>query len=270
MSDEMLVETGVSALETVIAALPVAVQLYTLRSLTAPIDQVLAAVAAAGYAGVELAGTYGLAAAHLRDLLDRQGLAAASAHVSLADLEADLPSIIRYHKILGNDTLVVPWLPVALRSPTAAGWQTMGRRLNQLGRRCQMAGMRLLYHNHDFEMELLDGQPAIAWLLEAAEPENLGFEPDLAWIVAGGQDAPGLLARFAGRCLRIHAKDLGDDPEEHGLADVGAGRLAWDELLPAVVAAGAEWLVVEHDHPRDPIASMRRSREFLDSKMRSE
>ena len=88
--------------------------------------------------------------------------------------------------------------------------------------------------------------------------------------MAGGQDAPALLARFAGRCPRIHAKDLGDDPEEHGLADVGAGRLAWDELLPAVVAAGAEWLVVEHDHPRDPIASMRRSREFLGSKMRSE
>jgi sugar phosphate isomerase/epimerase len=133
-----------------------------------------------------------------------------------------------------------------------------------------MAGVRLLYHNHDFEMDVFDGQPAIAWLLETAQPQNLGFEPDLAWIVAGGQDAPGLLARFAGRCPRIHMKDLGDDPEEHGLADVGSGRLAWDELLPAVVAAGAEWLVVEHDHPRDPIASVRRSREFLGSKMRSE
>jgi sugar phosphate isomerase/epimerase len=270
MSDEIIEESAGSGLEPVTATLPIAVQLYTLRSLTAPIDQVLAEVAAAGYAGVELAGTYGLAAAHLRNLLDRHGLAAVSAHVSLADLEADLPGIIQYHKILGNDTLVVPWLPVALRSPTAAGWQTMGRRLDQLGRRCQMAGVRLLYHNHDFEMEVIGGQPAIAWLLDAAEPQNLGFEPDLAWIVAGGQDAPALLARFAGRCPRVHAKDLGDDPEERGMADVGSGRLAWDELLPAAVAAGAEWLVVEHDQPRDPLASVRRSHDFLRGKMRSE
>jgi sugar phosphate isomerase/epimerase len=98
---------------------------------------------------------------------------------------------VRFHKTIGNDTLIVPWLPEADRSPTAAGWAALGQRLDRLGHPVRMANMRLLYHNHDFEMVVLDGKPAIHWLLEAAKAENVGFEPDLAWIAHGGQDAGG-------------------------------------------------------------------------------
>jgi sugar phosphate isomerase/epimerase len=128
--------------------------------------------------------------------------------------------------------------------------------------------MRLLYHNHDFEMVLIDGKPAIDWLLAGADPQNVGFEADLAWIVAGGQDAAALLQQYSGRVPRVHAKDLGDNPAERGLADVGSGRLDWETILPAVLAAQAEWIVVEHDQPLDPIASIRRSQAFLAEKLK--
>ena len=141
--------------------------------------------------------------------------------------------------------------------------------LDGLGRRASFAGMRLLYHNHDFEMVVIDGKPAISWLLEAAKPENVGFEPDLAWIVFGGQDAVGLLQQYSGRVPRVHAKDLGDNAAEHGLADVGSGRLDWDAILPAAEAAQAEWLVVEHDFPTDPLASIQRSQTFLAEKLKA-
>jgi hypothetical protein len=39
--------------------------------------------------------------------------------------------------------------------------------------------------------------------------------------------------------------------------------------LPAVLAAQTEWIVVEHDQPLDPIASIRRSQAFLAEKLKS-
>lgn len=248
---------------------PLAVQLYTLRSLPLSADEMLGAVAAAGYAGVELAGDLGQSAASLRSLLDKHRLKAVSAHVQLQALENDLPEIIRFHKEIGNDTLVVPWLPESDRSPTAAGWSALGERLNRLGKRLRIADMRLLYHNHDFEMVPIDGKPAISWLLDAAAPENVGFEPDLAWIVFGGQDAVAMLKQYSGRVPRVHVKDLGDNAAERGLADVGSGRLDWDSILPAAEAAQAEWLVVEHDMPTDPIASIQHSYAFLAEKLKA-
>jgi len=249
--------------------LPLAVQLYTLRTLTLSADELLGEVAAAGYSGVELAGNLGQSAASLRTLLDKHGLKAVSAHVQLQAMEADLPEVVRFHKALGNDTLIVPWLPEADRSPVAGGWIALGERLDRLGRRLRMANMRLLYHNHDFEMVVLDGKPAISWLLDGASPENVGFEPDLAWIVAGGQDAAAMVQQYSGRVPRVHAKDLGDNAAEHNLADVGSGRLDWDSILPAVEAAQAEWIVVEHDYPTDPIASIRNSQAFLTEKLKA-
>lgn len=248
--------------------LPLAVQLYTLRSLPLDADDLLAAVAEAGYTGVELAGNLGQSAEELRALLDKHGLKAVSAHVQLQAMEADLPAVVRFHKTIGNDTLIVPWLPEADRPTTAAGWTALGQRLDRLGRRVRMANMRLLYHNHDFEMVVLDGKAAIHWLLEAAKPEHVGFEPDLAWIVHGGQDPVAMLQQYRGRVARVHAKDVSDNPAERNMADVGSGRLDWDVILPAVETAQAEWLIVEHDQPAEPLASIRRSQAFLVEKLK--
>jgi sugar phosphate isomerase/epimerase len=247
--------------------LPLAVQLYTLRNWKVPPEELFATVASIGYSGVELAGTYGLSAADLRTTLEASGLKVVSAHVSLNDMEASLTDIIRYHKALGNETLIVPWVSEEVRGKTAASWQALGQRLGMLARRCEHAGMRFMYHNHDFEMVVIDGRPAIEWLMEGAKDGNVGFEIDVAWVQYGGQDVPTILAQYAGKCSRIHAKDLGDNAAEHGLADVGSGKLNWDVILPAAKAAGVEWYIVEHDYPTDAVASIRQSYEFLSQRV---
>jgi sugar phosphate isomerase/epimerase len=254
---------------------PIALQIYTLRSLAQPPAEVLAAVAAAGYRGVELAGTFapGLPAAQLRALLDEAGLQAVSAHISIDALEADLPAVVAAQKTLGNSTIIVPWVAPALRGETAASWHALGARLAGFARRCAHAGMSFMYHNHDFEMALIDGRPAIDWLMQGAEQagQPIGFEIDVAWAQHGGQDVVGLLERYSGRVARIHIKDLALDPDadpaQKGLADVGTGKLDWDAILPAAKAAGVEWYVVEHDVPSDPLASIRRSYDFLAAKL---
>jgi sugar phosphate isomerase/epimerase len=250
--------------------LPLAVQLYSLRMLPDSLDVVLGHVAAAGYRGVETIGDHGLSAGELQGLLQKHNLQAISSHVGLAVLEDDLDRVIDFNLTLGNEVITVPYLPQEMRPSDGAGWQALGGRLGKLGERCVASGMRLLYHNHDFEMQSYDGRHAIEWLLDGADAANLQWEPDLAWIVRGNADAVALLQQNAGRCPRVHVKDLspaGTNEAEKGFADVGYGTLDWDTLLPVAKAAGAEWYIVEHDLPSDPLRTIRRSFDFLAEKM---
>lgn len=242
-----------------------AVQLYSLRELDLPLDDLLREVAAAGYGGIETVGTQGASAEELRELLARHGLRVASSHVALADLEADPDAVIAFNRAVGNDTLIVPWLPPEARPQHAAGWRALGAQLGDLAAVCSAAGMTLLYHNHDFEMVELGGQLALEHLLAGA-PATLGLELDLAWVVRGGADPLELLGRFRGRVPRVHLKDLapaGENEDEDGWADVGSGTLPWDALLSTAREAGAQWFVVEHDKPKDPLASVRNSATYL-------
>jgi sugar phosphate isomerase/epimerase len=234
------------------------------------LDDMLAQVAAAGYTAVETVGDHGCSAGEMRALLDRHGLRVISSHLQLEALRDHLPEVIAFNQAIGNDTLVAPYIASLHGEGRAGVFLETGRLLGELARRCQAAGMRLLYHNHHWEMVEIDGKLAIDWLFEGAGPA-LGFEPDLAWIVAGGVDPRTVLQRYTGRCLRVHVKDLaptGERPEDAVLdgvvmADVGSGTLDWTRLLPAAHAAGTAWYIVEHDNPRDPVASISRSLAFL-------
>lgn len=250
--------------------LPLAVQLYSLRMMSNSLDERLGHVAAAGYRGVETIGDHGLSASALQELLDKHELQAISTHVALDALEKNLDGIIAFNQAIGNQVITIPFLAQELRPTDEAGWAALGERFGKLGKHIAAAGMRLLYHNHDFEMKRTNGKLMIEWLLDSADPAYLQWEPDLAWVVRGEADPVSLLEKYAGRCPRIHVKDLspaGTNEEEKGFADVGYGTLDWATLLPAARAAGAEWYIVEHDLPSDPLRTIRRSYDYLKGMM---
>ena len=251
-------------------SLPVAVQLYSLRDLPGSFDDTLDHVAEAGFTAVETVVDHGCTADEMRALLDKYGLRVVSTHLQLDTLRNHGADIIAFNQVIGNDTLVVPYIASLVGEQRATVYQETGRLLGELAGRCRAAGMRLLYHNHNWELVEIDGRLAIDWLFDSAGPD-LGFEPDLAWIAAAGVDPVSILQRYAGRCPRVHAKDLarkGERPEDAVrdgvvMADVGSGTLNWSRLLPEAKAAGAEWYIVEHDNPRDPRASISQSLNFL-------
>lgn len=246
----------------------VAVQLYSLRKLELPFEEVLGHVASAGFSGVETVGNHNLSSAALKELLQTQQLQLCSSHVALNDLEKDLEGVCQFNLELGNRTLVVPWLSPEDRATSATAWQALGEKLAGLSAQCETQGLRLLYHNHDFEMVECDGKLALDWLFEGAKGSQLGLELDLAWVVRGNRDPLELLKRYQGRCSRVHVKDIapkGENLAEDGWAHVGYGILNWPELLAAAKTAGAEWFIVEHDNPQDPVAFLNQSAAYLET-----
>ncbi len=223
---------------------PVALQLYTLREAAArDLPGTLAAVAAAGYVGVELAGLYGHRAAAVRGWLADEGLAVTSAHVGTGD-EASLPVSLDDLVEIGVTTWVIPWAPPERFADLAA----VRALAAEIAGRAEMAaarGLSLGYHNHEFELASnLDGEPALIHLFRALDPAIIA-EVDIYWAQVGGVDPATLVAELGPRVQLIHVKD---GPARHHDDDhvaVGSGSVDIPGALAA--AASARWHIVELD-----------------------
>ncbi|WP_200531842.1 sugar phosphate isomerase/epimerase [Halorubrum sp. LN27] len=238
-----------------------AVQLYTLRSLDAPVPELLDRVGAAGFDGVEFA--YRVRESPVEEVLaalDRNGLDAASAHVPIESLE-DAPTealedgfdeTVDLYDRLGVDTLVVPWLD-AEQFESAAAVDAVATRLNSLADALGAEGVRLAYHNHDQEFAAVDGAPAIERLIDRTD-ERVGFEVDVGWTLVGGADPAALIDRHADRITHVHVSDT--DLRRGESVALGEGDVDLDAVVASARDADCEWLVYEHDDPADPIASI--------------
>lgn len=240
-------------------ARPLGLQLYTVRTpLRADFAGTLAAVAAAGYAEVEFAGYHGHAPADVRRLLERHALAAPAAHVPWERIASASPATLAEAAEVGHRYVVVPWLPEQARGDADA-WRRTAERLDRAGRAASAAGLRLGYHNHDFELRpTRDDAIPLDLLIAGTDPAHVTFELDLYWLVRAGADPADWLARHPGRVELVHVKDSAGPPD-HRMTDVGAGTIDFAALLPRAERAGVRHFFVEHDAPADPLASMRAS-----------
>lgn len=242
------------------------IQLYSLR-LFGDLDRQLDALAGLGFRRVETVGSHLADAAATRARLDARGLAAPSGHVAMADLRERFDWVMDQARTLGIGDLFMPAVPVEDRAMPLDGWRAIGGELGELAVRAQGHGIRLGYHNHDWELrDPVDGITPLHALFEAADGSPLTWQADLAWLARGGVDPLAWLERWADRVASVHVKDIapaGENLDEDGWCDVGRGTLDWPRLLKASLEAGARHLVLEHDKPKDAVAFARNSRAFV-------
>lgn len=242
------------------------VQLFTLRSIEDD-ARMLDAVKAAGYGSVELYGGKLALGAELATLLRERGLRASGSHVALADLVDDLERVVANAQAFELTSLFVPSVPILQRGMAAEGWRVLGKQLAGLSDKLWAHNMTLGYHNHDWDLDLKEGdKTALDLVFEAAGSAPVQWEADIAWLKRGGADPAVWLKRHSDRLTAVHVKDLapvGQNEEEAGWADVGAGTLNWKVLWPEAIANGAKVMVVEHDRPLDPAKTVANSFRYL-------
>ena len=169
------------------------------------------------------------------------GLAVCSVHATPAGEQAG--PVAAAARVLGADTVIVPYLPPA-RFADLDGVRAVAAELNGMAARLADEGLRLGYHNHDFELApLLGGTPALEVLADQLDPAVL-LEVDTYWAAVGGQDVPALLGRLGDRVRYLHVKD-GPVTKDDPMTAVGAGRMPVAEILAA--GPSAAWHVVELD-----------------------
>ncbi len=229
---------------------PPSMQLYSGRKFP-PVESQLATLQRHGYTNVETFGPFYDDLAASKRLFDAHGLSVRSVHIAVALAEAEPERAVEIARALDADIVVAPYLLPDLRPTTTEGWKDFGARLARLNDLFGAAGLRFAWHNHDFEfLPLPDGSLPIEHILG----DKVLWEADLAWIVRGKADPAEWVERYTGRIPLVHVKDIapaGENLDEDGWADVGAGTLPWAKLWNLTVEAGAEIMIAEHDNPSD-------------------
>lgn len=242
------------------------IQLYSLREY-GDLDRQLDALAELGFRRVETVGGHLADASATRAKLDARGIKAPTGHVGMAELRTRLDWVAEQAKIVGIEQLFMPAVPLEEREGTPDAWRAIGAELGRMAERMAGHGLALGYHNHHWELiAFADGRTPLELLFEGANGSPLTFEADLAWLVRGGVDPMAWLDWYRDRLTAVHVKDiapLGENLDEDGWSDIGAGTLDWPSLWHESLAHGAKWMVLEHDKPKDPVGFARASRDFL-------
>ena len=73
-------------------------------------------VAKMGYTGAQFAGFFDHSPEDVKARMDEVGIIAAGAHVQINELENQLDETLKYHETIGNNLIIVPFLPENMRT----------------------------------------------------------------------------------------------------------------------------------------------------------
>ena len=224
----------------------ISIQLYTLRSiLETDLEGTLDALADIGYRKVELAGTYGRTAEELAKILRRYRLSSTSAHVGI---DGDLNKVVADAKALRNTYVVVPYVNL----PTIAEWVSFTERLDAASKVLRKAGLRLGYHNHAHEFQVLEGKRPYDVITKGTSSRDVHLEVDLYWAVTGGVDPVDVFRRNFPRVRQYHVKDRKPDG---GFADLGKGTIDFRRIFRETWHHHVDEYIVENDEPVDALVT---------------
>ena len=210
----------------------ISIQLFTLRDqLAIDLQGTLDALGDIGYRRVEHAGFVGRTVTQFKAALDAAGLRASSGHVLIpqpfnaAAWEASLRDALT----LRSSFIVHPFFGIDFGTGAvernSAVWAAFAHDLNRAGQMARRVGLRLGYHNHNWEFFRLTDDPsrtAFDVLIEETDPRYVHFELDLFWSWRGATDPVDILDRIDGRVRQYHVKDLN---QAGSFADPGQGLI---------------------------------------------
>ena len=231
----------------------IGVQLYTVRAeMRASVEKTLEQIARIGYKEVEFAGYFDRSAKDIRALLDANGLTSPSAH------SADMPSIRnRFAEVLDAAAVIghryVLCASVPRREMTADGYKRVAEEFNRAGELAAKSGIKVGFHNHSDDHAPLGNTAGFDILLDECDPKVTTMQMDLFWTVKGGKDPLAYFAKYPGRFSSVHVKDMAAGG---AMVDVGTGEMPFAKYFAQSKQAGIQHYFVEHDDPKDPMASL--------------
>jgi sugar phosphate isomerase/epimerase len=248
---------------------PIGIQLYTVNipMQTDPAGT-LKKLREIGFGEVESAGFGKLSAKQFRQLLDDAGLACPSAHLQF-DVN-NLGATFEDAHALGAAYAASGSLPApAVDSKPAAALSKRSMSLdeakrtaeltNRIGEAAKRAGLRYVYHNHDFEFAD-QGGGAIGYdvLLRDSDPELVKFEIDCGWMIFAGRNPIDYFKKYPNRFPMIHVKDFLPAHDKSAVAgsaadmlgaELGRGVVDYKPIFAAAEKARLQHYFVEQEGP---------------------
>ena len=242
-------------------------------------DDLLAAIAQAGYAGIEITdtmiGPYADRPEAFASALDKHALAlvafacgSQSGFTEPDALQGDLATIDRTLRFVSHFPGAVLSLGSAtVMSPGASEgkFAAAARFYNQAGERGVRAGVPVAFHPSSHHNTLLSSRQDYDRIMGLLDPALIGWVPDTGHILRGGQDILGTLRAYQDRIRYLHLKDV-DAAGQWAMLGQGVCDIRGVIDVVATARHFNGWLVAEEESQTaavDPAAAVRRNRETL-------
>jgi len=254
------------------------VQLYTVRNIIEKDPaSVLKSIADIGYSEIE--GTSGNLD-KIWSALQGTSLKPVSVHVETGIWNTGgdaLTSLLSGLKQKGFQYAVYPYVPPNQRGGLDV-FKKLADTLNRSGKAAEAQGLKFCYHNHAFEFEPMGGTTGLETFMNETSKETVGLELDIFWVVTAGHDPIELLHKYKGRIPLLHLKDRAKGSSAQynekvppaTFKEVGSGSIDIPAVLKTADTVGVKHYFVEQDQtPGNPIASLRKSYEYLSKQFKT-
>ena len=237
----------------------ISIQLYTARKFE-PYEPILNFISESGITNIELFGLESIDIDEFKNMMESNNITSHSTHVGFEALQ-NTNDIIDRAKKLGIKHVIVPAPPARKDAEfkdtfemDQDEWTSFGKDLSAYVNKFEDAGLTLGYHNHSYEFKPLpSGKLPIECMLE--HNENLKFEIDLGWAIAGGADPLPWIEQYSNKIIACHLKDFyrkdKDMLDHDNQSAVGDGFIDWGTLILALKKIGCKLFILEHDDPKD-------------------
>ena len=252
----------------------VGVQLYTLRNdIAKDAKGTIQKVAALGYKEVETFGYrdgkfFGMSPSEFKSFLKSVDLKSPSGHYvpggffMAENWQEKWKPLVADAKTVGQKYVTIPYLEDTYRK-SADQYKALAEKLNEAAKITKDAGLKLAYHNHDFEFKDLGGQSGFDILLKETDPKLVDFELDLFWAVKAGHNPVDLFKASPGRYAMWHVKDM-DNSEKKTFTEVGNGTIDFKTIFANEKVSGMKYYFVEQDVcPGPPVESISKSIDYI-------
>lgn len=248
----------------------VGIQLYTVRDLIfKDVAGVLKQLADLGYQELEAFSysdgkVFGKPVTEVAKIVHDLGMTMPSGHYGtgiipgsngmspLGSLTSGWEKAVEDAKVLGHENMVVAYLQQGERK-TMDDYKKLCALVNQKAEVCKAAGIRMGYHNHDFEFLPIDGQVPYDLMLKELDANLVSMELDLFWSTYAGHDPQQLIQANPGRFTQWHVKDMNKDDNKRN-ADVGTGMIDFKTIFTKAEQSGLKHFYIEHDNY--PVSSL--------------
>ena len=234
------------------------------------IDRIFASMAQIGYDGAEVGiRHFDLdRVEYYRDLLEENHLLLPAVHMGGDFLDRDsvqnqldnFEKTLRFAQKLGCSYIYLSG--AHQKEKSVEDYKAEAKIYNDMGKRCRDAGLKLCYHNHDWE--IVNQLSGINILIGETQKDNFFLVPDVGWMTVANCDPVAFIKNNMQRVEALHFKDF--QPIRR-FTELGTGMVDFKGVYDLYIQTHQDfWISAEQDrsYKEDPAQSAQENFKYID------
>jgi len=196
-----------------------------------------------GYTQVEMCSPLGygfkslneMSGTEMKKIIEDAGLKCISSHYTSGELKNSLDNRIEWASQIGMKQMIQSMPAINLNNATLDDWRRAAQELNVIAEKTKAAGIQMGYHNHNFEVQTIDGRLIYDVLMEELDPDLVKMQFQVA-VIDEGFKAQDFFRKYPGRFISAHLADYSAELKKQ--VPIGQGVVDWEDLFKAAEETG--------------------------------